>query len=325
VSGLLQIWHQFAGLFTTALQRIAEFYGFLGDYRWAAAIVTMTLIVRTLLLPVAIKQIKSMRDQQRLLPEVSRIRQKYKSDRQKLTEEMMELYRREGVNPYASCLPLIAQMPVFIVMFRVIRQLTTVSKSVTKELAPKAKVLGITVEELARRTGVIPKMPFLGLGDLAKAAYTTPAGWLLLILMTGTQWFSTRQLNPGGTDQQQRMQQLMPFFFVFIMFRFPGALVLYWTTTTVYQFVQQNVMLRGWSPAKWFSKPEPPPKRPAASQAGRPASAAPQRPETPRPPAAPVPTSQTFGSALGLSDPVARRELSEKRMRRRRKKRKRKN
>jgi hypothetical protein len=65
--------------------------------------------------------------------------------------------------------------------------------------------------------------------------------------------------------------------------------------------------------------------KPAASQAGRPASPAPQRPETPRPPAAPVPTSSTFGSALGLSDPVARRELSEKRMRRRRKKRKRKN
>lgn len=323
MSGLSQIWHDFAGFFTTVLQKLAEVFAFLGDHRWAAAIVVMTLIVRTLLLPIAVKQIKSMRDQQRLLPEVTRIRQKYKNDRQKMTEEMMELYRREGVNPYAACLPLIAQSPVFIVMFRVIRDLTSVKKSVATKLLPQAKALHITVEELARRQGLIPKMSFLGLGDLAKPAYTTPAGWLLLIIMTATQWWSTRQLSPAGagTDQQQRMQQLMPFFFVFIMFRFPSALVLYWTTTTIYQFVQQNVMLRGWSPSKWFSKPPPPPKGKAAQQqATRPQQ---QPAEAPRPAAAPVPTSQSFGSALGLSDPVARRELSEKRKRRRRKKRKR--
>jgi YidC/Oxa1 family membrane protein insertase len=240
-----------------------------------------------------------------------------------MTEEVMELYRREGVNPYASCLPLVAQMPVFIAMFRVIRDLTTVSKSVTAKLAPLAKAKHITVIELARQQGLIHRMPFLGLGDLSKPALTTPAGWLLLAIMTGTQWYSTRQLNPGGTDQQQRMQQLMPFFFVLIMVRFPTALVLYWTTQTVYQFVQQNVMLRGWSPKKWFSnQPPPPPKaRSQAPAAGQATGALPAQAAAPS--AGPVPAASSFGSAVGLGNPVVRRDLSDKRKRRRRKKRKR--
>jgi YidC/Oxa1 family membrane protein insertase len=322
MSGFLSIWHDFTHFFTWALQQLAQRYAFLGDHRWAAAIITLTLIVRTLLLPIAIKQIKSMRDTQRLAPEMARLRQKYKNDRQKMTEEVMELYRREGVNPYASCLPLVAQMPVFIAMFRVIRELTTVSKSVTAKLAPLAKAKHITVIALAQQQGLIHRMPFLGLGDLSKPALKTPAGWILLALMTGTQWYSTRQLNPGGTDQQQRMQQLMPLFFVLIMVRFPSALVLYWTTQTLYQFVQQNVMLRGWNPRKWFAKPE----KVVPAKAGRPASAPAPLPERPAASAAPVPAAQSFGSAVGLGSPVVRRDLSDKsdkRKRRRKKKRKR--
>jgi YidC/Oxa1 family membrane protein insertase len=315
MSGLTDIWHDFINFFTWGLQQLADVYSFLGDHRWAAAIITLTIIVRTLLLPVAIKQIRSMRDTQRLAPEMARLRQKHRSDRQKMTEEVMELYKREGVNPYASCLPMVAQAPVFIAMFRVIQSLTTVSKAVTARLKPMADAKHIAIAELARQQGLIPKMPFLGLGDLAKPAISTPAGWLLLAIMTGTQWYSTRQLNPGGTDQQQRMQQLMPFFFVLIMVRFPSALVLYWTTQTVYQFVQQNVMLRGWDPRSWFSKAPPPP--PKAAKPAAPAAA------HPAPTPGPVPAASSFGSAVGLSGPVVRRELSDKRKRRRRKKRKR--
>src|SRR3989442_14187527 len=163
VNGLLQIWHDFTHFFTWALQHLADVFGFLGDHRWAAAIIVLTVAVRTLLLPVAIKQIRSMRDTQRLAPEMARLRQKYKNDRQKMTEEVMELYRREGVNPYASRLPLAAQMPVFIAMFRVIRDLTAVSKGTAARLAPLAKAKHISVVELARQQGLIHRMPFLGL------------------------------------------------------------------------------------------------------------------------------------------------------------------
>ena len=83
---------------------------FAGDHRWALAIITITIIVRTLLLPIAVRQIKSMREQQRLQPEVARLRQKYRSDRQKMTQEMMALYQREGVNPYAACLQYVVRL-----------------------------------------------------------------------------------------------------------------------------------------------------------------------------------------------------------------------
>lgn len=312
MNGFLSIWHDFVHFFTWSLQHLASVFAFAGDGRWALAIIALTIIVRTLLLPIAIKQIRSMRDTQRLAPEMARLRQKYKNDRQKMTEEVMELYRREGVNPYASCLPLVAQAPVFIAMFRVIRELTEVSKTYAKQHAVAAKAAGLTITEFAQTHGVIHKMPFLGLGDLSKPALTTVAGWLLLIIMTATQWWSTRQLNPGGTDQQQRMQQLMPLFFVLIMVRFPAALVLYWTTQTLYQFVQQNVMLRGWNPKKWFTKaPLPKPGLKPAASAPAPA---------PRPAAAAVPAAQSFGSAVGLGNPVVRRDMSDRRKQRRKKK-----
>lgn len=283
-------WDQFVGYFSSGLEAIASFYEFLGPHKWALAIMTLTLIVRTLLLPVAIKQIRSMREQQRLQPEIQRLRQKHGRERQKMTEEMMALYRREGVNPYAACLPMIAQAPVFMAMFYVIRDLS---------------------EKLAEGS-----MPFLGLGDLTQPANTNAAGWLLLAMMTLTQFVSTRQLNPGGTDQQRRLQLLLPFFFVFIMLRFPTGLVLYWATQNLYQFVQQMVMLRGLNPSHWFSKhaPEKPRKVRAA--------AAPVSAPPPAPAAAPA---QAFGSPLAQSyGDTGRRELAEKRKRRRRKKKKRK-
>jgi membrane protein insertase Oxa1/YidC/SpoIIIJ len=161
-------------------------------------------------------------------------------------------------------------------------------------------------------------MSFLGLGDLATPANTSIAGWSLLALMTLTQFFSTRQLNPGGTDQQRRMQMLLPFFFVFIMIRFPAALVLYWATQNLYQFTQQMVMLRGWNPSHWFTK-HPPERAPKTKKP--PPAPAPVPPPTPAPAAGPT---QTFGSAVGAFGGLdARRDLSEKRKRRRRKKRKR--
>ena len=99
MSAFFQVWDRFANLFTVSIKYLATAFSFAGQNRWALAIMAVTIIVRTLLLPIAIKQIKSMRDTQRLAPEMTRLRQKYKNDRQKMTEEVMELYRREGVNP----------------------------------------------------------------------------------------------------------------------------------------------------------------------------------------------------------------------------------
>ena len=212
-----ELWAQFVSLFANGLESLAGLFSFLGAHQWAAAIVVLTLIVRTLLLPLAVKQIRGMQAMQRLQPEMKRLQQKYRNDRQRLNQELMELYRREGASPLGGCLPMLPQAPVLFAMFYAIR--------------------GLSSRDLA--------MPFLGLGDLTQPTNSSIAGWLLLIVYTGLTFLSTRQLSAATNRQQQRIQQLMPLFFVFIMLGFPAGLVLYWTTQQAYQFVQQTLMLRG--------------------------------------------------------------------------------
>ena len=282
----MNIWEQFRGYFKEGLETLADAFSFLGTHRWAAAIVALTLIVRTLLLPLAVKQIRSMRETQRLQPELARLRQKYRDDRQKMTQETMELFKREGVNPYASCLPMIAQMPVFIAMYQVI-------SNFAKHPPPGG-------------------MPFLHLGDLTTPAIGSIAGVLLLAIQTLTQLLSTRQLNPGQTDQQRRMQLLLPFVFVFLFLRFPAALVLYWATQSAYQLVQQVIMTRG-TPDAGLKLPDIWPFKKKAQD----------KPKRAPAPAATPTASMAVAGVSGLEDSEARRLLAEKRKRRRRKKKKR--
>ncbi len=287
----MNIWEQFRGYFADGLQALADFFSFFGSHKWAAAIVALTLIVRTLVLPLAIKQIRSMRETQRLQPELQRLRQKHRNDRQKMTQETMELFKREGVNPYASCLPMIAQMPVFIAMYQVISQFA-------KHPPPGG-------------------MPFLGLGDLTDKASGSAAGIILLAIMTGAQLLSTRQLNPGQTDQQRKMQMLLPFVFVFLFLNFPSALVLYWATQSTYQLVQQIIMTRN-MPNAGLKLPEIWPFKRAADQRKRPKTRAHAAAV-----ATPSPVAASSGQPSGLDDAEARRILAEKRRRRRRRKKKR--
>lgn len=281
----MNIWEQFRGYFKDGLEALADAFAFLGTHRWAAAIVALTLIVRTLVLPLAIKQIRSMRDTQRLQPELQRLRQKHKTDRQKLTQETMELFKREGVNPYASCLPMIAQMPVFIAMYQVISEFA----------------------KHPPRGG----MPFLGLGQLTDKASGSAAGIILLAIMTGAQLLSTRQLNPGQTDQQRRMQMMLPFVFIFLFLNFPAALVLYWATQSSYQLVQQLVMTRG-TPGAGLNLGSLWPFKRGGDQSKQGQKRRPAKPVTAA--ATPAPVS---GSSAGLEDAESRRILAEKRRRRR--------
>jgi YidC/Oxa1 family membrane protein insertase len=284
------IWNQFVDFLRGILEAIAGQLEFLGGHRWAAAIVVMTLAIRTLVLPLAVKQIKSMRETQRLQPEVQRLRQKFKNDRQRQALEMQQLYQREGVNPYASCLPMLPQMPVLFAMFYVIRDLK--------------KVAG--------------EMPFLGLGDLSEVSRTSVAGWLLIIIMTGASFLSSRQLNTGVDERQRRVQMFVPLMFSVFFISMPAALVLYYTTTQLYQLVQQIIMTRdmrkpgsGWRGILGLK----------GTAAERPK---PERPKDPKPQVK-GPSAPTGDKPPPAFDALAsRRSLDEKRARQRRKKKKRK-
>src|SRR5918992_140727 len=107
------------GCFELFSGALAGFYALIPSY--GLAIIVLTIAVRLILLPLSVKQTRSMREMQRIQPEVKKLQQKHKGDRQKLTEEMLALYRDHGVNPFGGCLPLLMQFPVLIGLFYVIR------------------------------------------------------------------------------------------------------------------------------------------------------------------------------------------------------------
>ncbi len=107
------------GLFELFSGALAGFYALIPNY--GLAIILLTVAVRTILLPLSIKQTKSMRETQRIQPEIKKLQAKYKGDRQKLNEEMMKLYKEHGVNPFGGCLPMILQLPVMLGLFYVVR------------------------------------------------------------------------------------------------------------------------------------------------------------------------------------------------------------
>jgi YidC/Oxa1 family membrane protein insertase len=231
------------GAVLTWLHDMVATVGFLEPAAWGWAIILLTIIVRILLLPLAIKQTRSMRAMTKLQPQMKELQKKYKVDRellkkdpekykakkQKLNEEMMALYQREGANPAASCLPLLAQAPVFLALFWTLRFM--------EELRGAEFYFFTAVGEG-------------GLEQLVRGAGWP--GWLLIILMSGTMFLSQKQMmarNPmqaeGPMAQQQKiMLYAMPLFLAFISLNFPMGILLYWVTTNAWQVVQQWIILK---------------------------------------------------------------------------------
>jgi len=221
-----------------------------GVHSWGWAIILLTLVVRVLLLPLAIKQTRSMRAMQAIQPRIKEIQkkhkvdrelmrkdpEKYKAKRQKMNEEMMALYQDEGVNPAASCLPLLAQAPVFIALFWAIRGM---------EELQNAPFYFFTSFIDVGEDG------FNGLGALVSNAGWP--GWLLIVVMSGTMFITQKQMMArtaatGGDNpmaqQQKILLYVMPVFLAVISFQFMLGLLLYWVTTNIWQVVQQWIILR---------------------------------------------------------------------------------
>ncbi|HSJ46789.1 MAG TPA: YidC/Oxa1 family membrane protein insertase, partial [Euzebyales bacterium] len=152
-----------------ALGEVLRFFhdattGLFGDYAWAVAIVLLTVLVRVAMMPLAIRQFRSMQAMQKLRPDMKRIQSKYKTDRgmmrtdpekyrerrQKQQEELMALYKEHNVNPASSCLPLIAQMPIFVALFSMLR-----SPDVIPELVEAPFPIDATLQAPASQAGII--------------------------------------------------------------------------------------------------------------------------------------------------------------------------
>jgi len=231
-------------LFATVL---AWFYSFTQNY--ALAIALLTLCVMVILTPLTLKGTKSMLQMQRLQPEVRRLQQQYKGDRQKLNEELMKFYQEHKINPLGGCLPLLLQAPVFIVLYRVLSKLTSVGEDGT--FSPSYLDHGSDLyQDLDRST----EMLSFGV-DLSKSAvtklgesFTSAIPYLIMILLVaGSSYYQQRQIssrNTGQADtpmmrQQQMLMKIFPIFFAVISLTLPAGLVVYFLVSNGYRIAQQ--------------------------------------------------------------------------------------
>jgi YidC/Oxa1 family membrane protein insertase len=185
---------------------------------WAWSIVGLTIIVRMLLVPLTVKQIHSMQNMQAHAPEMKEIQRKYKGDRQKLNEELMKFYKENNINPAASCLPLVAQLPIFIGLFYTLRHFA-------KHPPP----------------GDLSWLHFVP--NITKHANSHWSGYVLLAIYVLSQIASTYFMSGTMQKSQRYLMMVLPIVFIPFIVRFPTGLVLYWMTTNLWT-VGQGLITR---------------------------------------------------------------------------------
>ena len=211
---------------------------------WTLSIVGLTITIRALLIPLFVKQIKSSRNMQILQPQIKELQKKYGHDRQKLAEEQMKLWKESGTNPFASCLPLLLQMPIFFALFSVINN------------AAHGKPRGLLTQEHADS---LKDAVFLG-GRIAETfmnsahVETKIIAFVMVIAMCATQFITQRQLMAknmppdaltGPYAQQQKMLlYILPVVFAVSGVAFPIGVLVYWTVSNVWTMGQQFYVIR---------------------------------------------------------------------------------
>jgi YidC/Oxa1 family membrane protein insertase len=194
-------------------------------FSWAWAIVAVTVMVRIVILPLTIKQIRSMQRLQQYAPELKALQQKYKNDRQRMNEEVMKFYREHKVNPAASCLPILPQIPIFISLFYVLRDFE-------KEVFPQ-----YPTSSLEFLNGLVP--------NITQNVNEHWSGWLLLVIYVASQLLSLILSTTTIQSRGQRYVLLaLPFIFIPFIINFPVGLMIYWVTTNLWTVGQGGITRR---------------------------------------------------------------------------------
>jgi YidC/Oxa1 family membrane protein insertase len=195
---------------------------------WGLSIILLTIVVRAALLPLAVKQFRSMQALQRIAPQLKLLQEKYKNDKQRLQQETMKFYQEHKVNPFASCLPLVAQLPVFLSLFYMLRH------DLRHEICGQA----------AQPCGHSAESAFWFIPDITDKA-TGGTLIVLIVLYVGSQLVSSLLMMTATADKNQRMIMLfLPFVFVPFIINFPAGLLLYWITTNIWTIGQQQFLRR---------------------------------------------------------------------------------
>jgi YidC/Oxa1 family membrane protein insertase len=193
-------------------------------------------------------------------PEMKKLQAKYKDDKDRLNQELMKFYRENKINPLASCLPLLAQIPVFISLFYMLR------KDLRADICPDQVVKGDILNSMALDKGLNPhacpdggNAAFLVIDNLTTRA-TGAVLVTLIILYVGSQLVSTVMSTVSADKTQKYLMYGLPFFFVTFVFRFPAGLLLYWITTNLWTIVQQLIVRRRLGPLRPPPDPDAPPE-----------------------------------------------------------------
>jgi YidC/Oxa1 family membrane protein insertase len=247
---------------------LSFFYDVIPSY--GIAIILLTITVRVVLLPLAVKQIRSQHAMQRIQPQLKALEQKYKGNRQRLNEERMKLMKEHQVNPLGGCLPLILQLPIFIALYQVLsagggtRYLPDGSALVRAIEARTATFLGMNLAcnpSSAGRGTVTVRGDLLDCGSGIAAAIPF---FVLVGLMVFTTYYQQRQMQAaaagGQPAQMQMMLRIMPLFLGFISLSIPAGVLVYWVTTNLWQIGQQHVMLSAKARAEVEGSPPTAPK-----------------------------------------------------------------
>jgi YidC/Oxa1 family membrane protein insertase len=225
-------------LYQPLFNALVLLYQYLPGRDFGIAVIVLTLLIRIILYPLMVKSIKSQKILSELQPKIQEIQQKFKNDKERQTKEMMALYQKEKINPFGGCLPLLLQLPILIALYRVF----------WKGLQPEATS---HLYSFVPNPGVIDPT-FFGLINLAETS-------LVLAVLAGlTQFFQSKMLLPktkkakqGGGQMaqfsemmQKQMLYFFPIFTVFILWRLPSAIGLYWIITALFSIGQQYLILK---------------------------------------------------------------------------------
>ncbi|HEV3001150.1 MAG TPA: YidC/Oxa1 family membrane protein insertase [Solirubrobacteraceae bacterium] len=232
-------------------EKVLVFFHDSASLGWGTSIIALTVTIRALLLPLTLKQVRSMQEMQRIAPQMKELQAKYKDDRQRLNQEMMKLYQEHKVNPFASCLPLLAQLPVFISLFYLLRQ------DLRHEVCPDINPLNTANP---KPCGASSASEFLFIPDITDAA-TGGVLAALIVLYVGSQLASSLLMSVSADPRQRYIFMALPFVFIPFIISFPAGLLVYWITTNVWTIVQQFIVRRTVGPVR-------PPELPAMGGGG---------------------------------------------------------
>ncbi|MFF3334281.1 membrane protein insertase YidC [Streptomyces sp. NPDC002888] len=221
-------------------------------WAWGLSIVSLVILIRICLIPLFVKQIKATRAMQTLQPEMKKIQERYKNDKQRQSEEMMKLYKETGTNPLSSCLPILAQSPFFFALYHVLNGIASgdtigvINKSLL-ESAQNAHIFGAPLA--AKFTDNAAKAESLGASITDVRVVTA----IMIVLMSASQFYTQRQLMTKNVDtsvktpfmqQQKMLMYVFPVMFAVFGINFPVGVLVYWLTTNVWTMGQQMYVIR---------------------------------------------------------------------------------